>query len=77
MPLPGHGYALNVGWNYYERHTDRGVHSHAVDERVENPHVLHEQELITDRDTYRPADTVTFAALFAPLSPRCAEITML
>jgi hypothetical protein len=65
MPLPGRGYALDVGWNY-ERHTDRGVHHHAVDERVQNPHVLLEQELITDRDTYRPADTVTFAALFSP-----------
>ncbi|MEE8573839.1 MAG: hypothetical protein V3T30_00360, partial [Thermodesulfobacteriota bacterium] len=74
MPLPGTPYTTKVEWEY-TRHTDMGEHKYSVSEPAANPHVLKEQELITNKSTYTQGEEVYFlAAIEGPKrGKRCPE----
>ena len=64
IPLPGRPYRLGADW-VYERETDLRTLTHSITETRENPHVLREQELLTNRRVYRRGQTVYFLAVVA------------
>lgn len=64
IPLPGTTYSTKVEW-HYTRHTDKGVHTYSEKETPANPHVLREQELITNKVTYLRGEQVYFLAAIA------------
>jgi len=57
---PGTPYRLGADW-VYERETDLRTLTHSVTETRENPHVLREQELLTNRRVYRQGQTIYFS----------------
>jgi hypothetical protein len=69
MPLPGTPYTTKVEWDY-TRHTDKGEHKYSVTESPANPHVLGEQELITNKTTYAQGEQVYFLAALASLGKK-------
>jgi hypothetical protein len=72
FPIPGTPYSVKVGWDY-TRVTTGVTYTHRVEEVNQNPHVLEKQALITDRDEYRPGQTVhLLATLVAPGQPACS-----
>ncbi len=66
MPLPGIPYSTEVNYDY-SRHTNKGIHSFSHKEKLANPHVLGEQELITNKATYTQGNQVYFLAAISGL----------
>jgi hypothetical protein len=67
MPIPGTHFKVKTDWQY-TRHTDAGDRSHSVDEVRENPHVLADKLLLTDKKLYRPGETIRLFGLILPES---------
>jgi hypothetical protein len=65
MPIPGTHFKVNTHWQY-TRHTDAGDLGFAVDEPKENPHVLVQKILVTDRKLYKPGDLIQLYAFILP-----------
>ncbi len=65
LPIPGTHFRVNTGWNY-TRHTDAGSFAHGVSEVRENPHVLADKLLLTDRKLYHPGETIRLYGLILP-----------
>jgi hypothetical protein len=74
MPVPGTPFRVNSAWRY-TRHTDKGDKSHEVDELKQNPHVLIDKLLLTDRKLYRSGDTIRLLGMILPRSclPRASK----
>jgi hypothetical protein len=71
FPIPGTPYRVDVDWSY-TRVTTGASYNHNVTETNTNPNVLDLQRLATDRDTYRPGDTVhLLATLVSPSKTAC------
>ncbi|HSP14256.1 MAG TPA: hypothetical protein VLV78_05835 [Thermoanaerobaculia bacterium] len=65
LPIPGTHFKVRTSWEY-GRHTDMGDQSYAVEEMRENPHVLVDKILLTDKRLYRPGDTIRLFGLILP-----------
>lgn len=69
LPIPGTHFKVDTAWKY-SRRTDSGVFTHSVSEVKENPHVLLDQLLLTDRKLYHPGGAIRLYGLILP--ERCA-----
>jgi hypothetical protein len=69
LPIPGTHFNIKTNWQY-TRHTDSGDLSYAVDEVKQNPHVLLDKILFTDKKLYHPGETIKLFAFILP--ERCA-----
>lgn len=69
FPLPGTPYATSIKYEY-TRHTDKTQHTYSKSDKPTNPHILREQELITNKPTYTPNDEVYFIAAIAGMAKR-------
>ncbi len=72
LPIPGTHFKMKTEWEY-TRHTDAGDLSHHVAEVKENPHVLVDKLLLTNKKLYHPGETIRLFGLILPET--CASKT--
>jgi hypothetical protein len=65
LPIPGTHFKIKTAWEY-NRHTDAGDFTHQVTETRENPHVLADKLLLTDKRIYHPGETIRLFGLILP-----------
>jgi hypothetical protein len=65
LPVPGTHFDVGARWRY-QRHTTQGDLSHTADDVRTNPHVLVDKLLLTDRELYRPGETIKLFGLILP-----------